>query len=119
MRMGGGRADATAPSWPSAALSDLEDLARDNQPVLDRIEHALHPWTSYLIIPIFALANAGMVIDATSLRHAASLAVTIGVVLGLVIGKPVGVLAAAWLATRAGLAALPDTSAGVRSPRWR
>jgi NhaA family Na+:H+ antiporter len=92
----------------SAALSDLEDLARDNQPVLDRIEHALHPWTSYLIIPIFALANAGIVIDATSLRHAAHSPITIGVVLGLVIGKPVGVLAAAWLATRAGLAALPD-----------
>jgi NhaA family Na+:H+ antiporter len=44
----------------NAALRDLEELARESQSPLDRLEGALHPWTSYVIVPIFALANAGV-----------------------------------------------------------
>ena len=69
---------------------------------------ALHPWTSYLVIPIFALANAGIPLSVDSLSDAAASRVTIGVVLGLVVGKLVGVSAFAWLAVRLGLARLPD-----------
>jgi NhaA family Na+:H+ antiporter len=103
-RQGGRDGDELA----SAALSDLEEMARDNQPVLDRVEHALHPWTSYLIIPIFALANAGIPVDAAALRDAVHSPIAVGVALGLVVGKPLGVLAFAWLATRTGLAMLPE-----------
>ncbi len=97
----------------AAALSEVEELAPDGRPLLERAEHVLHPWTSYAVIPVFALANAGIAIDGGSLRDAVQSPIAVGVAAGLVIGKPVGVLCGAWLATRVGLAALP---AGVR---WR
>lgn len=68
----------------------------------------LHPWTSFLIVPVFALANAGVVIRAGSFDAPGATAVTAGVVLGLVAGKTLGIAGAAWLATRAGLARLPE-----------
>ena len=89
------------------AAAEAEELARDSRPVLDRVEQSLHPWTSYAIIPVFALANAGIVLDSGSLRAAVHSPVAVGVAAGLVIGKPVGVLCGAWLAARIGLAALP------------
>ncbi len=105
--------DADGQELSQAALSDLENLARQSQPVLDRLEHALHPWTGYLVVPIFALANAGVELDAGSLRHAAGSPVSLGVALGLIAGKPLGIILAAWLACKAGIAALPDDA------RWR
>ena len=66
----------------------------------DRLEQLFHPWTSYLIVPLFALANAGVVISASFLARAYSSPVTLGILLGYVIGKPVGTLTAAWLLTR-------------------
>jgi len=97
-----------------AALRELEELSRESQPVLDRLEHALHPWTSYVIVPIFALANAGVDLGGDAIADAASSSVAIGIALGLVVGKPVGIVLFAWLAVRAGLATLPD---GIRWPR--
>jgi Na+/H+ antiporter NhaA len=79
--------------------------------VAERLEHTLHPWTSYVVIPVFALANAGVVLTSDGIADAATSTVTLGVVLGLVAGKLVGVTAAAWLATRLGVADLPT---GVR-----
>jgi NhaA family Na+:H+ antiporter len=76
--------------------------------VAERLEGHLHPWTSYVVIPIFALANAGVELGAGPLGDAAGSRVTAGVVLGLVVGKPLGVCAFAWLAVRTGLARLPD-----------
>ena len=95
-----------------AALRALEDLSRDSRAPLDRLEHALHPWTSYAVIPIFALANAGVALDADSISSAAQSPVTGGVALGLMLGKPAGVLLFSWLAVRLGLATLPA------SARW-
>jgi len=92
----------------SAALRDLEALSRESQPVLDRLLHGLHPWTSYIIVPIFALANAGVELSGESLSDAVASRITAGVVLGLAIGKPLGIVALAWLAVRLGIAALPD-----------
>lgn len=66
----------------------------------ERLQQLFHPWTSYLIVPIFALANAGVVLDGTSLRHAASSPVTLGIIVGYVLGKPVGIAGVCWLATR-------------------
>ena len=66
----------------------------------ERLQQVFHPWTSYLIVPIFALANAGVVLDQSSIRHALSSPVTLGIVVGYVVGKPVGIAGVCWLATR-------------------
>jgi Na+/H+ antiporter NhaA len=65
-----------------------------------RLAALLHPWTSYVIAPLFALVNAGIVIDGEALRQAAGSRITIGIVLGYVVGKPVGILVTSWLVTR-------------------
>jgi len=97
-----------------AAIRALEELSRDTRSPLDRLEHALHPWSSYAIVPLFALANAGVQIDGGLVRDAARSPVTGGVALGLAAGKPLGILLFSWLAVRVGVAALP---AGVRWPQ--
>jgi Na+/H+ antiporter NhaA len=73
----------------------------------ERLQHLLHPWVSYAIVPLFALANAGVVIDAGTLGQAIGSPITLGIVLGLVVGKPVGILLFSWLATRRWLGRLP------------
>ena len=91
--------------------ADVQDIAfriRESVPVAERLESALHPWTSYVVIPIFALANAGIPLSTEVVGDAAGSAVAVGVVVGLVIGKVVGVLGASWLAVRAGIGELPD-----------
>ncbi len=66
----------------------------------ERLQQLYHPWTSYAIVPLFALANAGVTIDADALRRAGSSPVTLGIVVGYVVGKPLGLLGVTWLATR-------------------
>jgi NhaA family Na+:H+ antiporter len=88
------------------AVDALEDACEKVQPPLRRLEHALHPWVTFLIMPLFALANAGVSFSG-GLRQAIAQPVTLGVMLGLVLGKPIGVTLAAWLAVRSGLASLP------------
>jgi NhaA family Na+:H+ antiporter len=75
----------------------------------DRLIDALHPWTSYVIVPLFALANAGIELSADTFTSPSP--VFVGVALGLVVGKLIGVTTFSWLAVRAGLGRLPD---GVR-----
>lgn len=67
---------------------------------------ALHPWVAYVIMPLFALANAGVTIDADALGGT-STTVMLGVALGLIAGKPLGVVAAAWVSTKLGFGTLP------------
>jgi NhaA family Na+:H+ antiporter len=86
-------------------------LARESVSMVEWLEHLLHPWTSYVIVPLFALANAGVVLSADSIERASSSPVTHGVVAGLVVGKLVGISTFAWLAVRSRVARLPD---GVR-----
>ena len=69
----------------------------------DRLQQLFHPWTSYLVVPLFALANAGITVDGSLLARAYTSPVTLGILLGYVVGKPVGTVATAWL--RAGSAA--------------
>lgn len=90
-----------------AALWELEDLTESAQAPMLRMEHALHPWVAFVIVPLFALANAGVPI-AGDLVATATEPVVLGILIGLVIGKQVGITIAAWLVVRAGLAALPD-----------
>jgi NhaA family Na+:H+ antiporter len=74
---------------------------------LARTVHALHPWSSFLILPLFALANAGIVFGAGALDADGALAAMLGVSLGLLVGKAVGLPLGAWLAVRTGVGRMP------------
>ena len=100
-------ADIRTNADQQAALAELEDLAEGVQTPLQRLEHALHPWVAFVIVPLFALANAGVALGG-GLGAALREPVTLGVVAGLLLGKQLGVTGAAWLAVRAGLADLPE-----------
>jgi NhaA family Na+:H+ antiporter len=67
---------------------------------LQRMEHAMEPWVAYLILPLFALANAGVVLGALDLGTAALHPVTLGIIFGLALGKPVGIILFTWLTTK-------------------
>ena len=69
----------------------------------ERLQYDLHPWASYVVVPLFALANAGIHVTGGLLEDAISSPVTIGIVLGYVVGKPLGILASSWIATRPAL----------------
>jgi Na+/H+ antiporter NhaA len=66
----------------------------------ERLQALWHPWTSYVIVPLFALANAGVHLSGTFLSKAFSSPVTLGIVFGYVFGKPIGIVGSTWLATR-------------------
>jgi len=89
------------------ALAELEAAVEGAGAPLQRMEHVLHPWVAFAIVPLFALANAGVRIEG-DLGAALSNRVTLGVVLGLVVGKQIGVTLGAWLAVRSGLTELPE-----------
>jgi NhaA family Na+:H+ antiporter len=76
-----------------------------------RLQHSLHRWTAYAVVPVFGLANAGVTLDAQTLRDAASSPVTLGVVVALVVGKTIGITAGTTVALRTGWGVLPG---GVR-----
>jgi NhaA family Na+:H+ antiporter len=86
----------------------LADRARSSVSVVEWLEHRLHPWSAYLIVPMFALANAGITIPASELGDAFASRVTWGVMLGLVVGKMVGISAATLLAVALKIGRLPD-----------
>jgi NhaA family Na+:H+ antiporter len=88
------------------ALHRLERLTEAAQPPLHRLEHGLHSLVAFGIMPLFALANAGVQLEA-GLAEVISSPVTLGVLLGLVLGKPLGITLVAWLAVRLRLAATP------------
>ncbi|MBW3657885.1 MAG: Na+/H+ antiporter NhaA [Actinobacteria bacterium] len=100
--------DHHARARAQALIAELQRLARESTAPLDRLEHALVRWSSFVIIPVFALANAGVRIDGGSLGNAVGDPTTVGIAVGLVVGKTVGITAAAWVAVRIGLARLPD-----------
>ena len=78
--------------------------------VIDALEHRLHPWTSFVVVPVFVLANAGIVLGSDAVRAAASSSVTWGVATGLVVGKTVGIVAATAVCLGLGLSRLPEGS---------
>jgi NhaA family Na+:H+ antiporter len=79
---------------------------RHHEPVspLDRLERALHPWVAFVIMPLFALANAGVAVRSSALLTP----VALGVAVALTVGKPLGIVLFSWLAVRLGLARLPE-----------
>ncbi len=74
---------------------------------LQYLEHALHPWVTVVVMPVFALANAGVTLDA-NIGAMLLNPVALGILLGLLVGKPVGIVLSTWLAIRSGLATLPS-----------
>lgn len=82
-------------------------VARESVSPLRRLEEAIHPWTSFVIIPLFALANAGVRLNGVDLGSAVTHPVTMGVAVGLVVGKAVGITVFSWLAVRLGIGRLP------------
>jgi NhaA family Na+:H+ antiporter len=97
------------PSEPDAqSLREISLQGNEVVSVAERLEHLLHPWTSFLVIPVFALANAGLRLSPDTIGEAVTSRVAIGVMVGLVAGKIVGISVASWVATRSGVARLPD-----------
>ena len=94
-----------------SVIQSLEKACSDAEAPLEHIEHSLHPWVVYLIMPLFAFANAGVKLDLGSLSSAVANPVFIGTIFGLVAGKQVGVFLFSWLIVKLGLASLPE---GVR-----
>ncbi len=83
----------------------VADCERAEPPML-RFEHALVPWSKHVIMPVFALSNAGVTLGGgagSALIHPISL----GIICGLMLGKPIGIVAFSWLGTRSGVASLP------------
>jgi Na+/H+ antiporter NhaA len=84
---------------PELARSAGEGLRAAVSPN-ERLQQLFHPWTSYVIVPVFALANAGIAIDGGSLARGFASPITLGILFGYVLGKPVGILGTSWLLTR-------------------
>lgn len=91
----------------------LSAIARESVAPLDRMERSLHPWSSFVVVPLFALANAGVHFAGLDLAEAVTHPVTLGVAVGLLAGKVVGISFFTWLAVRLGWGRLP------RSTGWR
>jgi NhaA family Na+:H+ antiporter len=89
------------------AVQAIELASHHAETPLQRLEHSLHPWVAFVIIPFFALGNAGMTFDGTGVLHALASPLTLGVALGLLLGKPLGITLFSFLAVKTGLASLP------------
>lgn len=89
-------------------LREMTTMAKETVSVAERVQHTLHPITSYAVVPVFALANAGVALTGDAFDAPGTVSVSAGVLVGLVAGKAVGITAASALATRLRLARLPD-----------
>jgi NhaA family Na+:H+ antiporter len=102
--------DAAAPRGTERVDHDalaLSAIAKESVPPLNRIEEALHPWSSFVVVPIFALANAGVRFAGVDFAEAATHPVSLGVGIGLLAGKFLGISGFAWLAVRLRIGRLP------------
>jgi len=103
------RTEGTADTKDRETLQVAEFAARETLSPVERLEIALQPWVGFLVMPLFALANAGLPLSAGEIGNP----VTLAVFIGFVLGKPIGVLAFSWLAVRANIAIRPPEL------RWR
>jgi NhaA family Na+:H+ antiporter len=94
-------------------LGQFEELTHGTEAPLERLERLIHPLTSFAVVPLFALANAGIDLSGGVVGDASSSPVTWGIVAGLLIGKPCGIFAMTWLVVKSGVGSLPaNTSWG-------
>ena len=91
--------------------ADFEDSDDGSVSYVEYVEAKLHPVSSFVIVPLFAFVNTGVVITSESIRDAATSAIAWGIFMGLVIGKPLGIVAASYAASKARAADLPDGAA--------
>ena len=97
---------ATLAGVVTALFLPARDPAHPEHPPLTRLEHALHPWVAFGILPVFAFFNAGVSLAGLSMADLLQ-PIPLGIMLGLLVGKQVGVFSFAWLAVKLGLARLP------------
>lgn len=90
-------------------LRQLATMCRQVEPPLQRLEYILHPWVIFGIMPVFAFANAGVVLESGLLIKGISSNQSLGIILGLFLGKQLGIFSAAWIAIRLGIATLPES----------
>jgi NhaA family Na+:H+ antiporter len=89
-------------------LGEMEELIEESEAPVDRLVRTLHPVSSFVIVPLFAFANAGVRLDGDAVADSLDSTITLGIVLGLVLGKPIGIFTSCWAASRLGLARLPE-----------
>ena len=87
------------PELARSAQQGLQSAISPNE----RLQYDLHPWTSYVIVPLFALANAGIHLTAKLMSDAVASPITLGILIGYVVGKPIGVFTGSWIASRPAL----------------
>lgn len=102
-------------SSAEATLTELDQLLRGSDSIAERLERSVHPWVCFLVLPLFALASAGVALSTEQLKLAFSSQIALGVFLGLVVGKAVGITAFSYLAVRSKIARMADglTWAGI------
>lgn len=92
-----------------ALLGQFEELSMGTESLVERLERLVHPWVIFLVLPLFALANAGVVLSIHTLESAMTSPVALGIGAGLVIGKVTGILSFSWISTRLGLVTMPPS----------
>jgi NhaA family Na+:H+ antiporter len=95
-------------SSAEATLAQLNQLLCDTDSIGERLERAVHPWVSFLVLPLFALASAGVALSTEQLKLAISSRVALGIFLGLVVGKTVGIAAISFLGVKSKIAGMAD-----------
>ena len=88
-------------------VAQIEKLSRQTEGPMERLQETIHPWVSFVVLPLFALANASIVFDTEALSAAFQSPVTLGIAFGLLLGNPIGILGLAWLTVRLGIGQLP------------
>ncbi len=89
-------------------LLAMEEVCHDSMSPLQRMEHVMNPWVIFGVMPIFALANAGVSLDLSVMTKALASDVTLGILFGLLVGKPLGIFLFAWLAVRLRICDVPE-----------
>lgn len=110
--------DSSAEAWETKdlredALAEIVEEAQESAATLYRMEHAIHPWVAFLVLPVFAFANAGIRIPTVSPAEILGHPLPLGIIVGLFVGKQVGITGFTWIAVKAGLGDLPEGA------RWK
>jgi len=102
-------------SSAEATLTQLDQLLRDTDSIGERLERGVHPWVSFVILPLFALASAGVALSIEQLKLAISSPIALGIFVGLTVGKALGITAFSFLAVKSKIAGMVDglTWAGI------
>jgi NhaA family Na+:H+ antiporter len=100
--------DPSPPDADDKAWTELAHLSRGAVSPASRLIHALQPWSSFVVLPLFALANAGIVLSASTFEAPFSVRAAVGVGLALVVGKAIGIPLGAFIALRTGLGRMPE-----------